>query len=53
MIKTTDLLESIENFLSALSYSYHVDEQELYQLTAAMCTSRANRLAGLDPDRNR
>ena len=53
MIKTTDLLESIENFLGALSYTYHVDEQELYQLTAAMCTSRMNRLSGLDPDRNR
>jgi hypothetical protein len=53
MLKATDLLESIDNFLGALSYSYHVDEQELYQLTAAMCTAQANRLSGLDPDRNR
>ena len=53
MNKTTDLLDSIENFLSALSYTYHVDKCELFELTSAMCTSRANRLRSLDPDRNR
>ena len=53
MIKTNDLLESIENFLNALSYSYHVDERELLELTGQMCRARVNRIDALDPDRNR
>ena len=53
MIQTTELLESIENFLGALSYTYHVDKRELYELTGAMCQARARRLAALDPNRNR
>jgi hypothetical protein len=53
MIKTTELLDSIENFLGALSYTYHVDKRELYELTGAMCQARARRLAALDSDRNR
>ena len=53
MVKTKDLLDSIENFLNALSYTYHVDKRELFELAGAMCTSEANRLRALDPDRNR
>ena len=53
MIKTIELLDSIENFLGALSYTYHVDKRELYELTGEMCRARASRLAALDPDRNR
>ena len=48
-----DLMQSVENFISALSYSYHVDEQELLQAIADMCTARVNRLTALDPSRNR
>ena len=53
MIRTNELLESVENFLGALSYTYHVDKRELYELTAAMCQAHARRLAALDPQRNR
>ena len=53
MMKTKELLPSIENFLNALSYTYHVDKRELFELAAAMCTAEARRLAALDPDRNR
>ena len=52
-MKSKDLLDSIENFLSALSYTYHVDKRELYELTSAMCQAKARRLAALDPERNR
>ena len=52
-MKSKDLLDSIENFLSALSYTYHVDKRELYELTGAMCQAKARRLAALDPERNR
>ena len=53
MVKTKELLDSIENFLCALSYTYHVDKRELFELAGAMCTSEANRLRALDPERNR
>ena len=53
MMKATELLDSVENFLGALSYTYHVDKRELYELTAQMCRAKASRLAALDPDRNR
>ena len=53
MIKTTELLDSIDNFLGALSYTYHVDKRELYEMAGAMCQANARRLAALDPDRNR
>lgn len=53
MIKTKELLASVENFLCALSYTYHVDKRELFELTGAMCTAEARRLASLEPDRNR
>ena len=53
MVKTKELLECVENFLNALSYTYHVDKRELFELAGAMCTSEANRLRALDPERNR
>ena len=31
----------------------YVDEQEMFGAVASMCQLRANRLAALDPDRNR
>ena len=43
-MKATDVLVSVENF---------IDEQELYEAVAKMAIARKNRLAGLDPDRNR
>jgi hypothetical protein len=53
MIQTKDVIPSVENFLDALINTRHLDEQELYRFVARMCNARANRLAGLDPDRNR
>ena len=52
MTKKTELLDSIDNFISALSYTHHFDERELFELAAAMCQARAKRLASLDPKRN-
>ena len=52
-MKATDVLVSVENFLDALVNTRHLDEQELYDAVAKMAIARTNRLAGLDPDRNR
>ena len=53
MIEIKDLMLSVENFINALSYTYHVDEQELFRAVADLCTRHANRLDALDPARNR
>ena len=52
-MKATDVLVSVENFIDALVNTRFIDEQELYEAVAKMATARTNRLAGLDPDRNR
>lgn len=49
----TEYIFAIENFIDALSYSHRLDKQRLYQLAAEMCTKHSNRLAALDPDRNK
>ena len=48
-----ELLPHIENYLIALVNTCYVDEQELFGAIATMCQLRANRLAALDPQRNR
>ena len=52
-MKATDVLISVENFIDAVASTRFIDEQELYEAVAKMATARANRLAGLNPDRNR
>jgi len=52
-MQTKDLMLSLDNFISALSYTYHVDHRELLEATADMCQREANRLAAIDPDRNK
>ena len=52
-MKATDVLVSVENFIDAIATTRFIDEQELYEAVAKMATARTNRLAGLDPDRNR
>jgi hypothetical protein len=47
-----ELMPSVENFLCALSYSYHCDKQELFEAVARMAQAEANRLASLDKSRN-
>ena len=46
-------LVSIENFIDALVYSHHLDEQEMFDLVWRMAEQRVNRLRALDPQRNR
>ena len=53
MITIEELLPHIENYLIALVNTRYVNEQELFDAVASMCHRRANRLAALDPDRNR
>ena len=47
-----ELMPSVDNFLSALCFSYHVDKQELFAAVAKMTNAEANRLASLDRSRN-
>ena len=53
MMQAKDVVVSVDNFIAAIISSRHVDELELYQEVAKLCNSNINRLAGLDPDRNR
>ena len=48
-----ELLPHIENYLIALVNTRYVDEQELFGAVATMCQLRSDRLAALDPQRNR
>ena len=50
---TKELLPFIQDYLESLVNTRHLDEQELFAAVATMCQMRANRLAALDPDRNR
>ena len=50
---TKKLLPFIMDYLESLVNTRHLDEQELMGAVASMCQLRANRLAALDPDRNR
>ena len=47
------MVESIDNFVSALIYSYHLDEQEMWDHLWAHAEAKVNRLRALDPQRNR
>lgn len=47
------MLSSIENFIDALIYSRHLDEQEMYDLVWDMSERKVNRLRALDPSRNK
>ena len=52
MMTSKELIPSIDNFLEALVYSYHVDKQELYAAVAELTAREVNRLRALDPARN-
>ena len=47
------LLPSIENFIGAMAYTYHVDRRELFMAAARMCDAIANKELAVDPDRNK
>ena len=53
MVTIEELLPYIETYLIALKNTRYVDEQELFAEAGAMCLQHANRLAALDPDRNK
>ena len=53
MVSIKELLPHIENYLIALVNTRYVNEQELFGAVATMCQLHADRLAALDPDRNR
>ena len=53
MIQIKELVANVDNYLAALSYTYHVDQRELLLAVSKRTTAEANRLAGLDPDRNK
>ena len=53
MMTIKELLPSMDNFIQAVVHTRAIDEQEFYRAIADMCNAQANRLAGLDPDRNR
>ena len=46
------MISSIENFIDALIYSRHLDEQKMYDLVLHMTKQRVNRLRAIDPLRN-
>lgn len=53
MTKAQDLSCNVYDYVKALAYSHHVDERELFIAVARMATKESDRLAGLDPARNR
>jgi hypothetical protein len=53
MLKSKDMISSIENFLDALINTRHLDELELWEYVRAFSEMKVNRLRALDPDRNR
>ena len=53
LMEIKQLMPSIENFIGAMAYTYHVDKRELWLATARMCTALAERELAIDPDRNK
>ena len=47
------MIESIDNFVCALVYSYHLDEQEMWDQMWEHARRKVKRLRALDPQRNR
>ena len=46
-------LESIDNFVTAVINTRHLDEQEMWDLLWAHAERKVNRMRALDSDRNR
>ena len=53
MVTIEELLPYMEDYLIAIVNTRHVDEQEFFAAVGAMCQLHADRLAALDPERNR
>ena len=52
-MKAKELMPSIENFIGAMAYTYHVDRRELFMAAARMCDAIASKELAVDPDRNK
>ena len=48
-----EYLDSIDNFVSAVINTRHLDEQEMWDQLWAYAERKVNRMRALDPDRNR
>ena len=48
-----EYLKSIDNFITAVINTRHLDEQEMWDAVWAYAEAKVNRLRALDPDRNR
>ena len=53
MTNVTEMSINVSNFINAVCYTYHLDNQEMFAAVAKMAQRESNRLAALDPDRNR
>ena len=47
------MIESIDNFIEACIYSYHLDEQEMWDIIWDHSERKVKRLRASDPARNR
>ena len=52
MIKAKEMIESIDNFVTALISSRHIDELDMWVCISHFAEKKANRLRALDPLRN-
>lgn len=48
-----ELAVNVRDYVMALAYSHHVNKQDLFIAVAGMATAEAQRLEGLDPQRNK
>ena len=48
-----EYLESIDNFVTAVINTRHLDEQEMWDLLWSYAEAKVNRMRALDPQRNR
>ena len=47
------MMESIDNFVTACIYTYHLDEQEMWDVIWDHAERKVKRLRDLDPARNK
>ena len=51
--KTEEAAQACMNYISDVIARTEADPESVYRLLKGLCEARANRLASLDPDRNR
>lgn len=53
MNKTHDVADGCMTFINALINQHHADHLDVYRRLTALCQAQADRLEGLNPNRNR